>query len=127
MRQLKNKLMGLIYEITTKGFVVGFVLGISITYLQTPVQILSLSNNTLAYENIITGLHPSSKSLAVNERDFLLNNTTNSSAKSRGERDRILCWVITSPKTHSRARLIKQTWGKRCNVLLFMSSIKGRL
>ena len=51
----------------------------------------------------------------------------NSLAKMIAEKVRVLCWVMTSPGNHDlKAKHVKATWGKRCNILLFMSTAEGR-
>uniref|UniRef100_UPI00398E4696 glycoprotein-N-acetylgalactosamine 3-beta-galactosyltransferase 1-A-like isoform X2 n=1 Tax=Pristiophorus japonicus TaxID=55135 RepID=UPI00398E4696 len=38
---------------------------------------------------------------------------------------RILCWVMTNPKTlHTKAKHVNATWARHCNTVLYMSSVK---
>ncbi|XP_075345849.1 glycoprotein-N-acetylgalactosamine 3-beta-galactosyltransferase 1-A-like [Mycteria americana] len=44
-------------------------------------------------------------------------------ARALYERVRILCWVMTGPRTlETKARHVRDTWARHCNVALFMSS-----
>lgn len=48
-------------------------------------------------------------------------------ARELKEKVRVLCWVMTGPSNHkTKAIHVKRTWGKRCNVLVFMSSEEGK-
>ncbi|NXI38446.1 C1GTB galactosyltransferase, partial [Galbula dea] len=46
-----------------------------------------------------------------------------SRARALYERVRILCWVMTGPQNlETKARHVRATWARHCNVVLFMSS-----
>lgn len=107
-----------------KRFLIGFVLGILTTLLllTPPTSVfLFYSSNKIASEDRTRAIIDAPD---MNWPSRQISSLT--SFEEFNKRNRILCWVITSPKTHSRAQLIKQTWGRRCDKLLFMSSTTTR-
>ncbi len=111
--------------LVSKKFLVGFVLGSLITLLlltpPTSVFLFYTSNKILSEDGTRAIINTPDNNWPSRQISSLI------SSEELNKRNRILCWVITSPKTHSRAQLIKQTWGRRCDKLLFMSSTQGKL
>ncbi|XP_061076257.1 glycoprotein-N-acetylgalactosamine 3-beta-galactosyltransferase 1-B isoform X2 [Conger conger] len=49
----------------------------------------------------------------------------NSAADELYKKVRVLCWVMTGPKNlEKKARHVRATWTRHCNVVLFMSSVE---
>lgn len=71
-------------------------------------------DNNLKYSAVNTHEH--------NEDFHRLENTAVADDLSKNVR--VLCWIMTTPSNHKKKAIhVKATWGKRCNILLFMSSI----
>lgn len=110
--------------LVSKRFLIGFVLGslTTLLLLTPPTSVfLFYTSNKIVNEDRTRAI------IDAPDINWPSRQISSTPSEELNKRNRILCWVITSPKTHSRAQLIKQTWGRRCDKLLFMSSIQGNL
>ncbi|XP_071101942.1 glycoprotein-N-acetylgalactosamine 3-beta-galactosyltransferase 1-like [Haliotis cracherodii] len=56
--------------------------------------------------------------------DSRVHHDDTSIADNMAKKVRVLCWVMTSPTNfRTKADVVKETWGHRCNILLFFSSV----
>ncbi|XP_067825340.1 glycoprotein-N-acetylgalactosamine 3-beta-galactosyltransferase 1-like [Heptranchias perlo] len=102
------------------NFIAGIVIGILICsyfiskatlHIQHNMQTNHKLRNFHYYNSLVKGMmNYSSK-------------TDHSVADDLYKKVRILCWVMTAPMNlETKAKHVRATWGKRCNILLFMSS-----
>lgn len=93
-------------------FLFGVVLGLCLSY----ICFYPANVNKLLSESVKVKLDKSN--LKVN---FDLYNET--LADKLYEEIKILCWIMTTPANHKEKAIhVKNTWGQRCNKLLFISS-----
>ncbi|XP_021346821.1 glycoprotein-N-acetylgalactosamine 3-beta-galactosyltransferase 1-B-like isoform X2 [Mizuhopecten yessoensis] len=68
-------------------------------------------------------LKASKPTMFVYRKDSPLREDNGTIAKTLEKNVRILCWIMTCPQNHeSKARHVMNTWAKRCNKVIYISS-----
>ncbi|XP_014786164.1 glycoprotein-N-acetylgalactosamine 3-beta-galactosyltransferase 1 [Octopus bimaculoides] len=129
-------------SLTKRGiatFSVGIIFGFAFTYMlayssQWNTRFFSPKETRIYYSNYIPDSphgHGGVEHLGGPDKSFKWADSehhshqgeTNSLAKVLESQVRILCWVMTNPNNiRKKAIHVNATWGRRCNILLFMSS-----
>ncbi|KAG5667439.1 hypothetical protein PVAND_015419 [Polypedilum vanderplanki] len=109
------------------GFSLGFFLAFLMQFLPNIIRNDSYSEY-LFKRNTLDFHHDSSFEDLIEYKFHEVNDTThkndnNSIAKQLYNEVRVLCWIMTNPENHEKKAIhVKNTWGKHCNKILFMSS-----
>lgn len=104
------------------GMIVGITIGL---FLMAPLNRFTIEkkyfkSNFTNFESPATTEHNLNHILDTRTSTLKVNETL---AEILYDEVKVLCWIMTGPKNHeAKARHVKETWGKRCNILLFMST-----
>lgn len=129
------------------GLVIAFLIA-SFTTIRTPLVLTQYSSNyirsptggavtkspssrntSLDYDNL---LHDEldkkiGKVREIQFNDAHMHHDDDRVAKNLSNSVRVLCWIMTGPQNlETKAIHVKRTWGKRCNILLFFSSVTNK-